>query len=273
MGSGFVEPSVSTTASAYGAPSDFRVRSRALSGMDWQLTVSRACEGRVVRRVTGAAGPTAPVDVRWTGRNDRGSLVPAGRYVLTLTGSNATSKAVTWRTTVQVQVGSPGAPPTLKELPVSPGGRFVATRPARLMSTSDGSGLAAPVLLGAGARVQVGVLGRAGVPASGVTAVAVNVLASCAAGATTVSVAPSGVPAGAAHAVSVDGNSSARGLAVSGLGPDGGSDGAQRPRGGLGLALGGRLLDDGRRWGRVCRAAASPPSRHGPGGYSSARRR
>lgn len=221
MGAGFVEPSVSAATSSYGQPSDFQVSSRALTAMDWQLTVSRACEGRVVRRVTGAAAPGEPVDARWTGRNDNGRLVPAGRYVLSLTGGSASSKAVTWRTTVQVQVGSPGAPPTLKQLPASPGGRFVATRPTRLMSTSDGSGLAAPVLLGAGARVQVDVLGRAGVPASDVTAVAVNVLAACAAGATTVSVAPSGLAAGPAGAVSVDGNSSARGLAVSGLGPDG----------------------------------------------------
>jgi hypothetical protein len=189
--------------------------------MDWQLTVSRACEGRVVRRVAGVAGPEVPLDVHWAGRNDRGRLVPAGRYDLTLTGTSASSKAVTWRTTVQVQVGSPGAPPTLDRLPASPSGRFVATRPTRLMATSDGLGLTAPVLLGAGSRVDVEVSGRAGVPKSGVTAVAVNVLAACAATATTVSVAPSGVPAGAAHAVSVDGERSARGLAVSGLGPDG----------------------------------------------------
>ncbi|HUW17489.1 MAG TPA: N-acetylmuramoyl-L-alanine amidase, partial [Actinomycetes bacterium] len=221
MGANFVEPGLSTHRVAYGDATAVTARSRSLTAMDWQLTVTRVCQNTVVQTRTGTVAPGSPLKVLWRGRDDQGRQVPAGRYLVTLSGASATSQAVTWKSGVQIQVGSPAPPATTSLLAGSPVGRYVAVTPRKLAATSGGFGLAAPVLLGADSRIRVPVLGRGGVPSSNVSAVAVNVLASCAGRDTSLSVGPSTVRSGDAFAVSVDGGESARGLAVSGIGPDG----------------------------------------------------
>ena len=221
MGANFVEPTLSTHRVAYGDPTVVTARSRSLTAMDWRLTVSRVCQNTVVQTRTGTVAPGSPLKAQWRGRDEQGRPVPAGRYLITLSGGSSSSKAVTWKSAVQVQVGSPAPPATSSLLAAAPTGRYVAVTPRRLAATSGGFGLAAPVLLGPDSRIRVPVLGRGGVPSSKVSAVAVNVLASCAGRDTSLSVGPSTVRSGDAFAVSVDAGESARGLAVSGVGPDG----------------------------------------------------
>lgn len=221
MGAGFIEPTASPRAVSYDDPTEVTVHARSLTSMGWTLTVRRDCTDQVVQQVHGMVEPGAPMDVVWRGRDNAGRPVPAGRYVVTLSGGTDTSKAVGWQRTVQVQVGSPGAPPRRTQLPPAAAGRYVAVTPTRLAVTSTGFGLDAPVLLGEASRVRVPVLGRAGVPASGVSAVALNVVAACAGRSTTVAVGPSGVPAAAAPTVDLEAGATAAGLAVTGVGTDG----------------------------------------------------
>lgn len=79
------------------------------------------------------------------------------------------------------------------EPPLVPTGRFVPLSPTRLLDTRTGLG-AAPAKLGPGGTVRLPVAGRAGIPASGIAAVALNVTATEADGPGYVTVWPTGSP-------------------------------------------------------------------------------
>jgi hypothetical protein len=78
------------------------------------------------------------------------------------------------------------------------------------------------MLLGADRRLDVQVLGRAGVPSTGVSAVALQVEATCAGAATRLSVSPDSVSGLGTPVVSVGRNGTARGFTLVRVGPDGG---------------------------------------------------
>jgi len=78
--------------------------------------------------------------------------------------------------------GGPGSPFTVT-VPVIPGSTYFPLSPGRVLDTRDGTGTGGAVNpIGAGGTIDVAVTNRVGVPATGVTAVALNVAATNATG-------------------------------------------------------------------------------------------
>jgi alpha-tubulin suppressor-like RCC1 family protein len=106
-------------------------------------------------------------------------------------------------------------------------GRFAATTPSRVLDTRSGTGLvpATPRPLAGGESIRLQVAGRGGVPATGVSAVAMTVTATETAAAAYVQAVPSGgaVRLGATSSLNVTGaGQTVANLVLVPLGPDGG---------------------------------------------------
>ncbi|UYQ63078.1 FlgD immunoglobulin-like domain containing protein [Streptomyces peucetius] len=146
----------------------------------WRLTVHDKA-GTAVHSVVG--GQTrGPVRVTWDGRSTDGKAVVDGTYSWTLraipadgTGPTATSSG-----TFEVTGGSEAVT-----------GTFQPVQPNRLMDSRVGLGVP-KAKVGAKKTVALQVAGRGGVPASGVTAVVLNVTATGPTESTYVSVYPNG---------------------------------------------------------------------------------
>lgn len=112
--------------------------------------------------------------------------------------------------------------PNADQQPVS-GGRFVSVTPSRLFDTrNDDSALGFSGPLPAGASLDVPVLGRAGVPDAGVSAVVLNLTATESASAGYLTLHPTGTPRPTASNVNMNGpGATAPNLAVVPLGDDG----------------------------------------------------
>jgi hypothetical protein len=224
MGANLVEPRVSGAVVPYGTNASVRVQSGVLQQQRWELTITQGCTQRVVRRYTGTAAPGDPIAVRWRGVDADGRAVPAGQYVLRLTSENDASRSVPWVGHAYLQVGAPPAAPAKGPgagRASAPAGQFVPLDPTRLANSATGAGLAAPLMLGRGDRVDIPVLGRAGVPDTGVTAVALSVQASCVSRSTALSVFPAGTGGPGGAVVQVAPGQVRRGTAVVGVGTGG----------------------------------------------------
>jgi hypothetical protein len=221
MGSNLVEPSASPGLVRLGKDINVTVKSGVLQQQSWTLTISRICDGTVVRRYSGNARPGNPIRVVWNGRNDAGEPAQPGRYRLSLSSSGDGTHSWPWSRTVSIRVGGAADRPSGTTLRRSGGGTYVPLKPTVIADTATGKGLRRPLLLGPGSRVDVPVLGRAGVPSNNVSAVAVSVVASCASARTGVSVSPGGLRVPGTRVVSVDRNRTARGLTLMRLGRGG----------------------------------------------------
>ncbi len=223
MGANLVEPRVSGAVVSYGRNASVRVRSAVLEQQRWELTITQGCTQRVVRRYSGTAAPGDPIAVRWRGTDADGRAVPAGQYVLRLTSENDNSRSVPWVSRAYLQVGAPAARATGRGTgrAAAPAGQFVPLAPTRLANSATGAGLAAPLMLGRGDRVDIPVLGRGGVPDTGVTAVALSVQASCVSRSTALSVLPAGSGGSGGAVVQVAPGQVRRGTAVVGVGAGG----------------------------------------------------
>lgn len=98
---------------------------------------------------------------------------------------------------------------------------YVPLAPRRVASTASGKGVAERCRLSAGGRVDVKVLGRGGVPKTGVAAVAVNVSVRSSSAPATLRAYPAGAAAPAAATVSVGQRRSSTGLTVLPVGGNG----------------------------------------------------
>jgi hypothetical protein len=222
MGSNLIEPTATPHAVRVGVAPAVTVESGVLQQQSWTLTISRLCDGTVVRRFSGIARPKKPINVVWGGHTDAGKVAPPGRYRLSLASSGNGSEAWPWSSVVALGVGSAAGPVSGTTLRRAAAGTYVPLKPAVIASSVTGQGMSRPVLLGAGSRVDVPVLGQGNVPSSGVSAVAISVGASCASAATAVTVAPSGLDVAGARVVSVDRGGTAGGFSLMRLGQDGG---------------------------------------------------
>ena len=220
MGANLVQPRMTGAVTQLGAVPDVSVRSGVLQDQSWQLQISDACTGQVVRTVNGSASPSAPIAVTWRGRDDSGGLVPAGRYVVRLTSQNASGRSVPWVGGPTVGE-TPSAAAPRRGIAARPAGRFVAVDQRLLARTSTGAGLTAAQVVGPGDRLVVPTLGHAGIPASGVTAVAVTVTTSCASRRTTVSAVPARVAGRGGPVVTARPAATTVGTAVVPVGVDG----------------------------------------------------
>lgn len=144
--------------------------------MTWALTVVDRSTNRQVIRTTGSAQAGVRFNATWFGTYDGRTAadpvyVGPGSYALTLVGTDASGRTSnTVSTTVTVRQPADAAAPPAVAL-VGNGG-YVPLTPTRLVDTRTTF-----QALGSGSRAEVPVLGRGGVPASGVTAVVLNVTA------------------------------------------------------------------------------------------------
>jgi hypothetical protein len=164
------------------------ITARALAAQSWQLDVTAPCGGGRVARIKGSAKAGKVISASWNGRLADGSQARPGRYTLTLTSRSSSATA---RPLIYDSLVLPPAP-----IPATPGtetngaGGYQPVSPTRLLDTRIGGRIG----LGPVGRVDIPVLGRAGVPTSGVTAVVLNLTASCVSDDTSFAVWPTGSP-------------------------------------------------------------------------------
>jgi hypothetical protein len=156
-----------------------------LANQTWRLTIREACSGGVVTSVGGRSQRRNRFSVTWSGRDRTGAWVRPGRYLLELTASSAAGTARPYRAAVVIVPPDPVPSPTG---PAATGaGTYVPVTPATLLDTRGG---VAP--LGPDGRVDLPVLGRAGIPASGVTSVVLEAVSVCATRNTALTLYPTG---------------------------------------------------------------------------------
>lgn len=182
------------------------ITARALAAQSWRLDVTAPFGGGRVARISGSARAGRPIKATWNGRLTGGAQARPGRYRLTLTSSSARGRARPVVNDVLVVPPAPGV-----EVPATPSsgaGGYYPVTPTRLLDTRTRGRIG----LGPNGRVDVPVLGLAGVPATGVTSVVLNLTASGVSDDTSLSVWPTGrktnrtltgVPAGVSRSVLV----------------------------------------------------------------------
>lgn len=170
----FGSPAVSATAVDSGKQVGMTVTPNV--AMSWTLTVTDTASGRQVQQVTGSAQAgvrfNAIWDGTWAGRTAADpQYVGTGSYRLSLVGTDAAGQS-TAPYAATVQVRPPADPPVVAAVPLVGNTGYVALNPARLVDTRTTF-----QALAGGKRADVTVLGKGGVPASGVSAVVLNVTA------------------------------------------------------------------------------------------------
>ena len=190
MAAALLDPSGPAATAALGAGAS--ISARALAAQSWRLDVADRCRGGTMATRSGTVPAGRRFTAAWDGRG-RGSVISRpGGYTLRL---SSRSRAGTARpVTGQVAVLPPPLAPVAAGALSSGAGGYVPVTPRRLLDTRSG-----PVLpAGPGGRVDVAVLGRAGVPSGGVTSVVLQVTALCPTNGTSIQVWPSGQPHGGA---------------------------------------------------------------------------
>ena len=149
------------------------ISARALAAQSWRLDVADRCRGGTVATRSGTVAAGARFTATWNGRGPGSAVSRPGGYTLRL---SSRSRAGTARpVSGQVAVLPPAPPPVAPGALTSGPGGYVPVTPRRLLDTRSGPLLPA----GPAGRVDVAVLGRAGVPSSGVTSVVLQVTALC----------------------------------------------------------------------------------------------
>ncbi|MER8041917.1 hypothetical protein [Streptomyces sp. NPDC094032] len=164
----------------------------------WTLTARHAVTGRVSELGRGA-DVRGPLRFFWNGRDTAGELLPNGSYAWTLTAEPADGSGPTLRQTGQVLLSGGQSSATGGFRPVTSGS---IDRSTRIMDTRGGVGVRKGKV-GAGGTVTLQVTGRADVPLTGVTSVALNVTAVNATASTYVSAYPAGTARPAASNLNV----------------------------------------------------------------------
>jgi hypothetical protein len=182
------------------------ISTRALAAQSWRLDVTAPFGGGRVARVGGSVAAGRPIKASWNGRLPNGSLARPGRYRLTL--SSSSSRGTARPVVADVLVVPPVPVAEIPAVPSSGTGGYFPVTPTRLLDTRVAGGIG----LGPAGRVDIPVLGRAGVPLAGVTSVVLNLTASRTSDSTLISAWPTGqtltktitgVPAGQTRSVLV----------------------------------------------------------------------
>lgn len=168
------QPARSADVIAHGA--QMSVAATPSVALSWTLTVTDRSTGAVASVLTGSALAGVRFNATWFGTWTAGlggptPYVGPGTYDLTLSAvDGAGTPAVPYRTTVTVL--PPADPAAVPSVPLAADLAYVPLTPTRLVDTRTTF-----QSLGAGQRVDLAVLGRAGVPSTGVGAVVVNLTA------------------------------------------------------------------------------------------------
>ncbi|WP_285595932.1 peptidoglycan recognition protein [Kineosporia sp. NBRC 101731] len=184
MQAALINPSVPKSTAQQGA--SLTITARSLRRQNWRLDVTAPCNGGAVARVSGNAAAGREIQATWNGRRADGALARPGTYILTLTSSSATGAAKPVARTVLVT--PPRQPAQPAATPSGGAGGYVPVAPTRLYNTRSGTNIG----LGPAGYARVPVLGQAGIPATGVTSVVLNLTASCSTADTSLTAYPTG---------------------------------------------------------------------------------
>ncbi len=170
MQAAITNPVLAPTTAAMGAAGT-NISGATLTAQTYTMTVTD-CTGRTVASRSGRTTGRAGIKVGW---NAKVGSTPArpGPYDLRIDSSSGLGPARPWSGTYTITPPAPAAAPTGS---ASTGdGSYVPVTPARVLDTRSGSVLP----LGPGGRVDLPVLGRGGVPATGVAAVVLSLSSLC----------------------------------------------------------------------------------------------
>ena len=188
MGAALLDPVGPAPTTEIGAGAS--VGAGALAAQSWRLDVADRCRGGTVASLSGTVAARKRFTATWNGRGPGSVISRPGGYTLTLSSRSRAGSARP--VTGQVAV----LPPVPADVPpgaLSGGaGGYLPVAPRRLLDTRSGAVLPA----GPDGRVDVPVLGQAGVPATGVTSVVLQVTALCPTDRTVLEVWPTGQPHG-----------------------------------------------------------------------------
>lgn len=188
-------------------------------GVTWTLTVRDRGTGVTALTTTGTATAGVRFNATWFGNYSTPTAgsghVGPGTYTVTLTAVDATG-AATAPFSTDVTVRRPADPAQVAAVPLVANGGYVPVTPTRLLDTRLNF-----QSLGAGQRADVAVLGRAGVPSSGVTAVVLNVTAVGAVTDTHLRVWPAGTAMPHASSLNTDASRTQASMVTVGVGGEG----------------------------------------------------
>lgn len=203
----------STTVMSYGAQMSLAATPNV--AVTWTLRVVDSRTRSLVNTRTGSAEAGQRFNATWFGSSAAGSFVGAGTYDLELSAV-AASGVVTnsYRTTVEVRAAPD--PPTEQAVGLVANAGYVAVTPTRLVDTRQTF-----ASIGAQQRVDIPVTGQAGVPATGVTAVVLNVTAVGASRDTHLRIWPAGSPRPDASVLNTDAQRTQASLVTVGVGGGG----------------------------------------------------
>jgi hypothetical protein len=177
-------PSMSPDSTDPGQP--IWISARALATQTWVLTVRSGCDGSTVAQVRGQAGAGRAFTATWNGRTANGALAAPGAYTLTLTSRSGNAIARPLEHTVVIRPPFVSDAPSAE--PTTGSGGYQPVTPVRLTDAAGNTSL----ITGPLSRADVPVLGQAGVPASGVTSVVLNLTVDCTSGPASLEVWPAG---------------------------------------------------------------------------------
>lgn len=187
-------------------------------GVTWTLTVRDRATGNLALTTTGTAAAGQRFNATWFGTyaTAAGSgFVGPGTYTVTLTAVDS-SGATTAPFSTAVTVRRPADPAPVAAVPLVANAGYVPVTPTRLLDSRLNF-----QSLGAGQRADLPVLGRAGIPASGVTAVVLNVTAVNAVSDTHLRVWPAGASMPNASSLNTDASRTQASMVTVGVGGGG----------------------------------------------------
>jgi hypothetical protein len=160
IGPSLVNPRAAPTNAAYGGvPIVFSTG--AMREQSLLLEIRERCGGRLIRTLTGSAGPSSLAALPWDLKNFEGSPAKPGTYDVSLLSSSAEGAARTWNSSVTIVPNEVSAAAGILPIPCDSG--FVPLSPTRLYDSRT-----AKAALGPGGQVELTVAGRAGIPSTGV---------------------------------------------------------------------------------------------------------
>ena len=172
LAAGLVYPSLSSASGSYGSAGP-GVLSSVITNQTWSGSGSDLCRGGTIASLpTGSATRTTGIRSSWSGKTSTGAWALPGPYMVTLTSASSRGTALPWGSSYAVNAPPP-APPT-PGAAVNGDGGYVPVTPHRLLDTRAGVYPSGP-----GGRIDLHVLGTAGIPASGVTSVYVTLTVTC----------------------------------------------------------------------------------------------
>ncbi len=218
LGAGLVNPSTTATATMYGGTGP-TVTAGVRQAQAWALQLRQRADGTLVRSWSGSTSTGLSQAVELT--DSRGVGLAPGGYTLVLSSAAGADPALSWTSPFDILFPPPPPGATGSGAPAA-AGDFVAVTPTRLLDTRSGVGQGGLVrAVGPKGRLDLQVSGIGEVPASGVTAVALNVTGVLASQPTFLTVYPADSAQAGTSTVNLVTGETRASLVLPRVGPDG----------------------------------------------------